>query len=479
LLLAIVVVVAAAFVAPRAAAQTSVERFSRQLEQLQREQTLQIDPAVPVDQRTLIDYGGYLSLNYLLIEDLNRNTHVLRETDLVGYGRLNIDGVHDFLVRGTVGYQDFNDGDSFDKGGDDALFRLDRAYYRFDLQRARAAYAGESIDANLVFQGGRQLVYWGNGLALSQVLDGIVLDLSKGNLAAQLIAGVTPISDTVDFDASRPHFDDHTRRGFYGGLVSLQLTSKHRPYAYAFVQQDYNHSDVSSQGVFQTRFNYNTYYVGVGSSGSLSDRLLYGVEFTYEGGRGNSNSFTTTGGLIAPVAQTDENVSAWAADVRLDYVFTDPRRTRLSLELIAASGDDDRLQTSNTFGGNAPGTTDRAFNGFGLLNTGLAFAPSVSNLLALRIGASTFPLATGEKFRRLQVGADFFVYGKTDRDAPIDEPTHAGGRFLGVEPDLFLNWQLSSDVTLALRYGVFLPHGDTIVSDQSRQFFFAGVTFAF
>src|SRR5436190_5183633 len=98
---------ALAFLALATHAQTSVERFNRQLEQIQRDTTLRADPAVPVDQRTLIDYGGYLSLNYILIEDLNRNTHILRQTDLVGFGRINVDGVHEVFARGTASYQDF------------------------------------------------------------------------------------------------------------------------------------------------------------------------------------------------------------------------------------------------------------------------------------------------------------------------------------------------------------------------------------
>src|SRR5207249_9556075 len=63
--------------------------FNRQLEQIQRETTLQADTSVPIDQRTLLDYGGYLGLSYLTTEDVNRNTHVLREYDLIGYTRLN------------------------------------------------------------------------------------------------------------------------------------------------------------------------------------------------------------------------------------------------------------------------------------------------------------------------------------------------------------------------------------------------------
>jgi hypothetical protein len=81
-------------------------------------------------------------------------------------------------------------------------------------------------------------------------------------------------------------------------------------------------------------------------------------------------------------------------------------------------------------------------------------------------------------FRRMQLGADFFAFAKYDNDAPIDEPTGTE-RFLGWEPDVYLNWQITSDVTLALRYGVFFPSERNFASDDTRQFFFAGVTFAF
>jgi len=466
------------FVATNASAQTSVERFNRQLEQIQRETTLQADTSVPADQRTLFDYGGYFTLSYLTVEDVNRQTHVLREYDLVNYARINIDGAQEFFVRTLNRYRDFNDQDSFDDKGDQYHFFLDRAYYRFDLQRYDEAYKGQHIDQNVVLQAGRQLVHWGAGLTLSQILDGGVLDLKSGNWSLELLGGITAIQDTVDFDASRPHFDDHTRRGFYGAQIALQLTPNHRPYAFVLFQQDYNHSDVRETGVFQTRFDYNTWYAGFGSTGTLSDQLLYSAEMVYEGGRGLTNSFSSTSGTIAPVPQNYADVSAWAGDARLDYVFTDARRSRLSAEFIIASGDDDRFHTSNTFGGNKAGTKDRAFNAFGLLNTGLAFAPSVSNLMAMRVGGSMFPIPDSAQFKRLQLGADFFIFGKVDRNAPIDEGTFEG-RYLGVEPDIFLNWQISSDVTLALRYGVFFPNSDVVVSSESRQFFFAGLTFAF
>ena len=76
---------------------------------------------------------------------------------------------------------------------------------------------------------GRDLVYWGNGLVLSETLDGIVARLETPLADVDVIAGVTP-TRTVDFDTSRPNFDHNTRRGLYGAQVSRQFgRQQHRP----------------------------------------------------------------------------------------------------------------------------------------------------------------------------------------------------------------------------------------------------------
>ena len=181
-----------------------------------------------------------------------------------------------------------------------------------------------------------------------------------------------------------------------------------------------------------------------------------------------------------PVIQTRDQINAWGLDVRLDYLTEGIHQTRLSAELILASGDHDRGTSTNTFNGNRPNTRDNGFNAFGLLNTGLAFAPDVSNMIAARFGGSAFPLPDHDAFRRMQAGVDFFIFGKLLQDAPIDEPTAQGERYLGVEPDVYVNWQIASDLTLALRYGVFFPNKTALGNDaQVRQFFFGGLTFAF
>jgi Alginate export len=460
----------------RAAAQPTVERFNRQLEQIQRDTDARALSQVPADRRANIDYGGFLSFDYFSIDDANLDNHILRQYQLVGFARFNLDAAQEIYFRGRMQYNDYNPGDSFNDFETGYFGQVDRAFYKFDSAGWQRAHGKSVSDGGFTFEGGRDLVYWGNGLALSQVIDGIFPRLTWNQTSLDLLAAVTP-EHTVDIDPSRPHFDDNTHRAFYGGMISQQL-GQQRPFFYALGQTDNNTDDVSTTGGVITNYDYNSYYLGIGSSGALSDRLLYGVELVYEGGDNLSNSFTVAGPTLVQTPQTRNDIQALAFDGRIDYLLLDRRKTRFTVELIAASGDDDRIQTSTTFAGNKQGSSDRAFNAFGLLNTGLAFAPAVSNLLALRIGAVTFPLPDHSAFQNLQAGVDFFVFNKLAERAPIDEPTFDKA-YLGLEPDFFFNWQVTSDVTFSLRYGIFFA-GDAIVNDEkNRQFFGAGVTYAF
>jgi hypothetical protein len=289
---------------------------------------------------------------------------------------------------------------------------------------------------------------------------------------------------------SRPKFDYNTDRFFYGGQVGLRLgETQQRAFVYALAQQD-NNDEAAIFGPVTTNFDYNSWYLGVGIAGPIGDRIVYGIEAAYEGGNNLTTSADISGPFVTPVPQEREDIQAWAADARIDYLFPDAHRSRMSGEFIIASGDHDRSSSTNTFGGNKAGTKDNAFNAFGLLNTGLAFAPTVSNIIVGRVGASTFPLRTSGTLGRIQVGTDFFVYGKTEADAPIDEPTIEGVRFLGVEPDFFLNWPMTSDLTLAVRYGIFFPNEDAFPSHpelgggnsdpgEVRQFLSVSITYAF
>ena len=81
-------------------------------------------------------------------------------------------------------------------------------------------------------------------------------------------------------------------------------------------------------------------------------------------------------------------------------------------------------------------------------------------------------------FGRLQVGGNLFLYNKLMADAPIDEPT-SDDRYLGMGADVFMSWQISSDVAVSTHYGVFMP-GKAIETDNDcRHFLFTGLTYAF
>jgi hypothetical protein len=458
--------------------QAQLDRFDRQLEQIQRDSRVRADLSIPPADRATFDYGGYLTYSLLLVDDQAAESHVLRRAELVGYARLNLDGAHEFYARGRTVYDDYNRGDSFDGRGDDwESPYLERFHYRFDLQRSLAAYNGTAIDWNVVLQGGRQLVTWGNGLTLSEVVDGGIASAKYGPFTLDAVAGVT-YDDVVDFDLSRPDFRNDTHRGLFGGMLGFEPKAGQRVYAYGLVQRDYNGAEKSGAGGVTTRFDYNSYYLGLGASGSVSDDLLYAVELVYEGGNTLSNSRDPAGGG-SQLAQSKDDINAVAFDGRLDYLFADRGRSRLSGEVILATGDRDRTVTSSTLGGNRAGTDDHAFNAFGLLNTGLAFAPAVSNLAVVRVGASTFPVPEGPAWaKQLQVGADVLVFGKFYQDAPLDEPT-SNDRYIGTEADFYLNWQVTSDVTLAVRYGLFAPGAGIDGESDARQFFFAGLTYAF
>jgi hypothetical protein len=255
---AVIAIVAALLTAPFAAAQQSLDRFNRQLEQIRRDTDARALSDVPANQRALIDYGGFVSFNYFSIDDSALDNHILRQYELIGYVRINLDAAQEIYLRGRTGWQDFNDGDSFDGRGDERIDPdLDRGFYRFDSQGYQRSRGENVSDFGVRLEAGRDLVYWGNGLTMSQVIDGGIVDLSWHDTSLQIIGGVTPVR-TVDVDPSRPNFESNTRRGFYGANLAHQI-GQHRPYVYGLVQRDYNDDDLATTGGVVTEFDYNSY----------------------------------------------------------------------------------------------------------------------------------------------------------------------------------------------------------------------------
>jgi len=448
-----------------------LHKFERQLEQIRRETRITPNSDIPAGQRLLVDYGAAATFLFAAIDDRDQNTHILRQTEIAAVLRMELDNVHQFFLLVQSFYRDFNRGDSFDRHGDDWIEpQIERLHYRLDIGRLLAMRSETVTKLDLAVQVGRQLVQWGNGLVLSEDMDGGIFTLGYDQTTVKILIARMRNSAT-DFDSSRPNFDNDTDRDFYGAILTHQINAYHAAYIYGLSQQDHNDDPprIDTPGGL-TAFDYNSWYIGVGSKGTLSDRWRYGFELVYEGGDGLSADF--------PTVQTREDIDAWAMDLTLDYIFFDPKSTRIFFDLLLASGDSDRINSSDTVGGNRPGTDDNAFNAFGLLNTGFAFTPDASNLVMVKMGASSYPLRNVKMFRNMLVGGMVLIFNKLNRVGAIDEPS-TSRRYLGSELDFYVNWQMTSDLSLAVRYGVFFP-GQGLASDNDeRHFVYVGTTLAF
>ncbi|NNF45060.1 MAG: alginate export family protein [Phycisphaerales bacterium] len=459
-----------------------LERLEQELRDFDATYRLEVPPDQPISERLLFEYGGSMRFGFVSSDRATGSSRTLRQTNGLLYLRAELDGAHRFYGRLNFRYDDFNAGDSFDRRGDELENPIgDRYWYQFDLRGAKLAETGERIANNVTARVGRQYEQWGAGLALSEVLYSGVVDVELNDLGITGLAGVTPASAAIDFDTSRAGFDGATDRAFFGGRLEYRGWRDHRPYLSALVQRDRNDDGVrtfeSTLISYPTRFEYDSEYFAIGSQGTLGPQMQYRVEFVYETGDGLSSSFDPATSL--PVTQTREDIDAWAGLLALTYLLRDEQHSRFDLEFAVGSGDDDRLDPTNTFAGNTSGTDDTAFNSLGYVNTGLALAPELSNLMSLQLGFSTAPLGRRGSTEWLRLGVSGFLFAKTDEDGPISVATTAE-TFVGGEIGISVDWRIASDVAATARYGVFLP-GDAIPGDQdqARHFLYMGVSYAF
>lgn len=462
-------------IATSASAQDDQRRFERQLRQADlAAYRLKPDTSLTLGERTQIDAGGYVAATGVWLQDSDDNFRRLFQPEASVYARGSLDGVHDFFIRARFAYRDYSSGDSFDGRGDswNEPF-VDRYWYDFNLKRYKAAYNNELIESNFSIRIGRQFIDWGASLVLSDTLYAVrpVIEFNSA-WRVELLAGITP-EHTTDFDSSRADYDDKTRRGFYGGRLVYSTTEAAELYAYYLYSPDNYGGTVSRSPIVLTdvQFETNSHYAGLGTTGSIDPNWVYQAEIV---GQFGTNMSDPLRGI-----QREDALFAGAGRAQLTYVLRDPNQTRFQIEMLAGSGDGDRLAATTTVAGNQPGTQDHSFQSLGFANTGLAFGPSLANLGSLRIGGNTHPFGNLGTTTELQIGVDAFVFNKIDSSAPIDEPTVSGSRFLGGEVDFYLNWRLTSDLSFNARYGVYFPGEAILGSKDTRYFVSAGLVLSF
>jgi len=444
--------------------------FLQQQREIENRVREEFNRELPADQRFDLDYGGWYSFYLFLWDDGMNSSRTYRQHDLRLWSSLSLDeGAHQFYGRLKMQWQDFNHGDSFDGNEDDFVGpNLDRGFYQFDLRQALKAYCGKRIDGNLKFKIGRDFIDFGTGFALSQPLDQILL---TGEIADWEVQGLaaTSIRSSDDIDTSRPNAGD-SERNFWGAQIKYRGIEKHEPFAYFLYNEDQHREAWYS---LLNNFDYDSWYVGLGSLGELVRNLRYHTEWVIEGGRS----------CIFRRSFLEENrraaIEAWAVDFGLTYLAQWPTRPTFSAEYMFASGDPDRVGSpTNVIGGNLKGD-DNSFSGFGWRDTGLAFAPRLSNIHIWRAGAAFLPLEMLEGFEKFELGTDWFLYAKNRSNGAIsDSLADDPSGYLGWEMDYHVNWRLTSDLSWTARFGSFFP-GEAFTDRTCRTFFLTGVTYSF
>lgn len=442
-----------------------VERQQRQYMERLREQLDR--PPDQLEDRLGVDWGGWLNFSLNMFEDATDEGRVLRRSDMYLWGRAVVDKSHEFYARMRLSFMDWNTGDSPDHKDDDWEGpKLDRLFWRYDHREAVRKRDGLGIPWTVGAKVGRQYVEWGTGLALSMPMDAVQIWGEYNDLELTWLFG-HPIESWDSFDRS-PGVSDSTKRDFYGLQFVYKGIPNHEPFAYYLWQQDHTDEDPEISG---QEYDYDSEYLGFGSRGRLCiPNLYYQTEFVFERGRSYGVGMTTN----------PDHIHAFAFDTQVNYVIESKHQPILTFEYLFASGDDDRTSPTDTANGNLAGTSDHGYNGFGFRNTGMAFAPPLSNLQMIRLGGNFRPLPEHPCFRDMTLGADAYYFLKHENKGGGPEARASNtDANLGQEIDIYMNWRVRSDILWTVRYGAFFP-GDAFTGTRSsRNFFFTGVSFSF
>ncbi len=472
------------------AAFRSAENLQRQMNTQDAEMRKAYFANAPISERLTIDFGGTFRYAYNIIDTAQSQEQFQQTFDLRLFTSIELDGAHRFYGRLRFMYNEWNFNgtrpsgpDYQEEGWQDPIGEL--YWYEFNLGGMIQAQTGARPEYDFTAKVGRQYVIWGQGAALSTYMYAGIFDFSWKDLKLTTIIGQTAGHDTIDWDISRPGFDTDTHRLYYGGKLEYSGLPGHRPYAYLLAQKDLNEGQIAylppGVGTIPTTFNYNSSYVGLGSTGALGADLVYRAEVMYEYGTTLSDPFPHGGGVV-PLAQDPTQISAAAGVGGLTWLARDVHDTRVDVQLVAGTGSTNRLDSGSTFGGIAPNHVDTSFNSLGYVNTGLVLSPDFANLLAPSIGLSTTPFRGGGHFDGMRLGVTGFMFNRIDSDAPLSFVTVPGGsNYVGSEVDFSVEWRLLSDLDVNVRYGIFLPNTSVFFPGQggARDFVYAGATYAF
>ncbi len=224
-----------------------------------------------------------------------------------------------------------------------------------------------------------------------------------------------------------------------------------------------------SDGFFTFGGKYNSFYISVNANGKIARNFYYNFEAVYQ--TGTNAAYINTGSKLIV---EDKIIHSFSINARLSYFFKHPTAPTINAEFIYGHGDknaefwEDTIQIRDT-----RYKFDHNFRAPNSPKLGYALEPKLSNLAVIIITNTVKPFGfvKNEVFSRFLIesallifmrpiikGAvflpekDIYLKGGSDYDNPIKA-------YLGAEIDIFLKWQIFSDLNIELKNAVFIPNG--------------------
>lgn len=304
-------------------------------------------------------------------------------------------------------------------------------------------YAYLVLDLRPLWVGvGRRYFNVGNGIAYSDVGDGVELTLATQE---HMLTGLLSrnLKNQENIDMSIPGYAQGSERYFFASQYTYRGIKGHDIYGYFVMERD--KSD-EKPGDPVHDFNYDSEYVGIGAQGDILPNLHYWSEIIRETGRSR----------VYP-SNNKKNISAWGGVFGSSYNFDFYSRPTILFQYAFGSGDPDRVSVTDTEDGNRFGK-DKNFLYFGYLDTGYALSPLLSNLHIYKISASLNPIEAIRPFKDFKVTVGYHWYFKDVSAGGIYDPQASNASHgVGSEVDIELFWQILSDLNCTVQYGHFIP----------------------
>ncbi len=333
---------------------------------------------------------------------------------------------------------------------------------------------GDNIDLEV----GRKYYKIGSGIVFNNISDGFQLGFSTKGFYINALANYTGLllQDTNPFNFDYNDFTGVTEEvsdgeinlggaeRIFAGIVPGLYLGEHEIYGLFIYSPDFEDDKL---------YKYTTFYGGLGFKGSIISGLGYHVEGIYQGGTSPISDSVNPEGETA-------TIQAFAVFTELKYLIDHPSKVQVSVKYAAGSGDKDRenayLSNGNTYG------KDTLFKSFGLFYRGFSARPEIGNiqLAGLTISGNPFYSLDGESFKHFLFGIQSYSYFKDDgvitgsfgisntfdvQDQSVDR--YGSDKYLGSTLDMFIRWQISSDLYFAQEFGVFFHQFDYNGDDKS------------